>query len=222
MEYSLTRTNRKTAAIYVHNGGVEVRAPLRMPKRDIDKFILSKEQWIIERLEKSIKQAERRIAFKLNFGDSIILRGTMFPLVMRAGAHAGFDGDAFYMPPDLTPEQIKTVCVHIYRRLAKEYLTERALYYKAIMGTEPFTVKISGAKTRWGSCSVKHSVNFSWRLMMAGDNVIDYVVVHELAHLHEMNHSRRFWAIVSRIMPDYKKRESGLRQLQEKLAGEDW
>ena len=74
MEYSLTRTNRKTAAIYVRNGGIEVRAPLRMPKRDVDKFILSKEKWIHEKLEKSLKQVEQRNAFELNFGDSVMLR----------------------------------------------------------------------------------------------------------------------------------------------------
>ena len=222
MEYSLTRTNRKTAAIYVRNGGVEVRAPLRMPKRDVDNFILSKEKWIKEKLEKSLKQIEQRDAFELNFGDSVMLRGSMFPLVMRSGAHAGFDGEVFYMPPDLSPEKIKTVCVYIYRRLAKEHLTGRALFYKEIMGAPPYTVKINGAKTRWGSCSAKRNINFSWRLMMANDSVIDYVVVHELTHLFELNHSRRFWAIVSRIMPDYKQRESGLRELQDKLTGENW
>jgi len=222
MEYSLTRTNRKTAAIYVRNGGVEVRAPYRMPQHDINDFVLSKEQWIKERLENSIWQTERRAAFELSFGDSIMLRGAMFPLVSRIGTHAGFDGNVFYMPPDLTSEQIKAVCVQIYRRLAKEHLTERALYFKAIMGTELFTIKINGAKTRWGSCSAKHSVNFSWRLMMVSDSVIDYVVVHELAHLIQLNHSRRFWSVVRRIMPDYKYRGQGFvncgRNSREKIG----
>ena len=222
MEYSLTRTNRKTAAIYVRNGGIEVRAPLRMPKRDVDKFILSKEKWIQEKLEKSLKQVEQRNAFELNFGDSVMLRGLMFPLVMKSGVHAGFDGEIFYMPPDLSSEKIKTICVYIYCQLAKEHLTSRTLFYKAIMGAPLYTVKINGAKTRWGSCSAKRNINFSWRLMMADDSVIDYVVVHELAHLFVLNHSKQFWAIVRKFMPDYQERISGLHHLREKLAGENW
>jgi len=75
---------------------------------------------------------------------------------------------------------------------------------------------------RWGSCSSRGSLNFSWRIMMADDAVIDYVVVHELAHLVEMNHSPRFWAVVAGVLPDYSKRRARLRLLNKKLEGEDW
>ncbi|MDR2568929.1 MAG: M48 family metallopeptidase, partial [Oscillospiraceae bacterium] len=74
----------------------------------------------------------------------------------------------------------------------------------------------------WGSCSAKKSLNFSWRLIMADEDVIDYVVVHELAHLIEMNHSVRFWAVVERVLPDYRERQKWLRELQRKLNVEDW
>jgi len=114
------------------------------------------------------------------------------------------------------------VCSQIYRLKAKEYIPSRVKEISKSMGVTPATIKINGAKTRWGSCSSLKSINFSWRLMMAEDAVIDYVVVHGLAHLIEMNHSPRFWAIVERIVPDYKERQIQLKNLQKKLSVENW
>ena len=105
------------------------------------------------------------------------------------------------------------------RARAKEILPLRVTYYAKLMGVTPAQVKITGAKTRWGSCSARGNLNFSWRLMLAGEDEIDYVVVHELAHLREMNHSPRFWAVVEAAMPDYKQRRLRLKQLQAALAG---
>jgi len=228
ISFTLIRSKRKTVAIYISGGaeslcgGVEVRAPLRMPKRDIDRFVASKEKWITDKLTHAREQAERREAFTPGYGDTVMLRGAQYAITARSGTRAGFDGEVFYMPPGLEPEQIKKLCVQIYRRLAKAYLPERVAAYMEQMGAAPAAVKINGAKTRWGSCSSKRSVNFSWRLMMADDGVIDYVVVHELTHLSEMNHSPRFWAIVESILPDYRERQKRLRALQERLAGENW
>jgi len=222
IDYSLTRSQRKTAAIYIRDGRVEVRAPLRMPKQDIDYFVLSKEEWITKALAVQVNQARHRDAFVVDYGHDIAWRGTMYPIVARAGTRAGFDGTVFYMPPVLTAEQIKATCVLIYRRLALTYFIGRVAYFSEKMGVAPSGVKVNSAKTRWGSCSSKKSINFSWRLALADDGVIDYVVVHELAHLVEMNHSARFWAVVEMVLPDYRSREAGLKALQEQLAGEDW
>ena len=222
IDYTLIRSQRRTVAIYIKNGAVEVRTPLKMPKRDIDKFVVSKEQWITEHLTQSQANALRRKAFALNYGDTLILHGIAYPLVAKDGTQAGFDGKRFYLPPNLPPEQIKYTVVQLYRRLAKLHITERVAHYAGIMKVSPAAIKINGAKTRWGSCSSKRSLNFSWRLVMAEDAVIDYVVVHELAHITEMNHSARFWAIVQGVLPDYKKRQTQLKELQKRLAAEDW
>jgi len=222
IDYTLKQSKRKTLALYVRNGNVEVRAPLNMPKRDIDRFVASKEKWITDRLTSSREQTELRDAFALNYGDTIMFRGKGYAITSKEDSRAGFDGETFYMPSNLTPEQIKYVCVQIYRRLSKIFFSERVSFYAEKMGQAPLSVRISSAKTRWGSCSSKKSINFSWRLIMADDDVIDYVVVHELAHLVEMNHSARFWAIVERVMPDYSLRRNRLRELQQRLAGEDW
>jgi predicted metal-dependent hydrolase len=222
IDYILKRSNRKTAAIYIRDGGVEVRAPLRMPKRDIDKFIMSKEKWITDKLAKSNEQAARRENFILDYGSHVIYRGKRYPIQARKSNRAGFDGECFYLPQNLTAEQIKDSCVQIYRKLAKQYLTERTLAFAKEMSVVPAAVKITSARTRWGRCAAKKNINYSWRLIMACDEIIDYVVVHEVAHLIEMNHSKKFWAVVENILPDYPERKAGLKKLQQRLGGEDW
>lgn len=220
--YTLTRSNRKTIALYVRDGAVEVRAPLKAPKRDIDKFVASKEKWITDKLAASNERQEQRKKFTLTYEDSVVYKGSKYPLSAKPGNRVGFDDKRFYIPPDLTPEQIKHACVQIYRMLAKHDLTNKVFDFAKQMSVTPAAVKINGAKTRWGSCSGKKSLNFSWRLIMADNDVIDYVVVHELAHITEMNHSVRFWAIVERFLPDYKARQKQLKELQKKLSAEDW
>ena len=222
IEYTLTRSKRKTVGIYIKEDSVEVRAPLRCPESEIEQFVASKENWIVNKLAKSQKQARQKAAFALNYGDTISFRGAAYPIVAKAGTRAGFDGECFYLPPKLDAELIRDVCVKIYRRLAKTLFTERVAAFAEQMGVTPTAVKINGAKTRWGSCSSRKNINFSWRLIMADDEVIDYVVVHELAHIMQMNHSEKFWAIVENVLPDYKMCKTRLHKLQKRLAIEDW
>jgi len=241
MDYNLTRSKRKTVTMYVRDSIIDVRAPLRMPKRDIDSFVASKEKWIKDRLSQTKEQAKRRGSFNLSYGDMVLYRGELCPIEQRVRGtvlltHS--DKHVFSIscqrdgsldtkvcqenrPPD-TSDEIKAACIRLYKKLAKQDITERVQYFAERMFVEPTAIKINSAKTRWGSCSSKKSLNFSWRLIMADDYVIDYVVVHELAHIYEMNHSTRFWAIVQSILPDYKARQKQLKELQEKLAGEDW
>ena len=222
MDYTLTRSKRKTVALYVRNGGVEVRAPLKMPKAEIDKFVSSKEKWVTGKLALSNERIEQRANFCLHYNDTVLYRNKQYPIAAKSGDRVGFDDERFYMPPGLDPEQIKYVCIQIYRMLAKRDLTEKVVGFAKRMSVMPIAVKINGAKTRWGSCSAKKSLNFSWRLIMAGDDVIDYVIVHELAHISEMNHSDRFWTIVEGVLPDYRERSEKLKELQHRLGGEDW
>lgn len=224
MKYTITCSKRRTIALYVRNGTVEVRTPMKAAKRDIDKFVESKKDWIAKRLEEYGEQQEQRESFTLNYGDTVTYCGTQCPIVAKVGNRMGFDNErnTFYMPPNLNTEQIKYTCVQIYRMLAKRDLTNKVIDFAKIMKVTPLAVKVNGAKSRWGSCSNLRSLNFSWRLIMADDDVIDYVVVHELAHITEMNHSARFWAIVESVLPDYRERQERLKELQRRLNNEDW
>jgi len=222
-EYTLIRSRRKTLAIHITKAAtVEVRAPMKAPCADIDRFVASKEKWITAHLGKLISNLAEKSAFSLGCGDKLTLCGKEYPIIAKNGSHAGFSGENFYIPPDLRPEQIKPMIVRLYKLIAKQFIEPKIAKFAASMGVAPTAVRINSAKTRWGSCSGRNSLNFSWKLMMAGEDVIDYVVVHELAHIKEHNHSQRFWAAVAEAMPDYAARKRKLKDLQEKLSKEDW
>lgn len=99
-----------------------------------------------------------------------------------------------------------------YRQAAKEYIPKRADYYAQQLGVTYERIRIAEQKTRWGSCSSKGTLSFNWKLMLAPPKVLDYVVIHELCHLIEMNHSSRFWRLVEEIMPDYKEYRKWLKE----------
>jgi predicted metal-dependent hydrolase len=220
--YTLTRQKRKTIALYIRNGVVEVRAPLKAAKSVLDEFVRSKEKWIADKLAQANERREQRDAFSLNYGDKVLYLGKEYPVAAGLDGKTGFNGEQFNVPPDLDSGQIKHACVQVYRMLARREIAEKVESFANRMGVTQGAVKINGAKSRWGSCSGKKSLNFSWRLIMADDEVVDYVVVHELAHITEMNHSQRFWDIVAAVLPDYPERRKRLKALQKRLSAEDW
>ena len=99
-----------------------------------------------------------------------------------------------------------------YRKEARRRITERAAYFAEKMGVNYGRIAIKAAKTRWGSCSAQGNLNFHWKLILMPPAILDYVVVHELAHRIEMNHSPRFWAQVERILPDYRERRRWIKE----------
>lgn len=222
-DYHLIRSKRKTIAIHItKDAAVEVRAPLKVPKSEIDRFVASKQEWIDTHLALRKQSVQNKSAFQLNYSDTLLLQGHAYPITAKVGNRVGFDGESFFMPPGLSTDEIKHAVIQIYKMVAKNVLTHKVLDYAKQMDVTPTAIKVNGAKTRWGSCSGKNSLNFSWLLIMADDGVIDYVVVHELAHIKEHNHSHKFWAVVADILPDYKQRQSKLKQLQKRLINEDW
>ena len=105
--------------------------------------------------------------------------------------------------PEPTEEERKA-----YIAQAKRVLPALVDRYSSLMGVRPASVRVTSAEKRWGSCSAKGSICFSWRLMRMPAGFIEYVVVHELAHLVELNHSPRFWAVVRAVLPDYERRRT--------------
>lgn len=106
-----------------------------------------------------------------------------------------------------------------YRKQAREILTQRMEHFCKLSGWSFTSMSINSARTRWGSCGPKNSINFSWRLVMAPMHVVDYVVVHELTHTVVKNHSRKFWEAVAGVMPDYKERRKWLRENEGRMEG---
>ena len=105
------------------------------------------------------------------------------------------------------------------KRLAKELLLKKCRYFAERMGVSYGTVTVREQKTRWGSCSAKGNLNFNWRLLLMPERVMDYVIVHELAHRREMNHSAAFWQIVETYLPDYRERRQWLKENGVRYAG---
>ena len=100
----------------------------------------------------------------------------------------------------------------LYRDKARDIFEQKVSYYARMMGVSYGRIAIRDQKTRWGSCSGEGNMNFNWRLIFAPAGVLDYVVVHELAHRKEMNHSPRFWRVVEDTMPEYRKYQKWLKE----------
>lgn len=118
---------------------------------------------------------------------------------------------AHVIPP--APRELRQL-----RQRARQLITERVAIYAAQTGLQPRAIRINSAQTRWGSCSPNGNVNFTWRLSLAPLHVIDYVVVHELVHLQEKNHSAQFWQKVAAIMPEYRAAHKWLHQNGHRLV----
>ena len=174
MEYQLIRSKRKTLAVQIKpDGSVIVRAPLRLPQRDIDRFLREKSAWIESHRAKILRERQKE---KTN------------PI------------------PSLTDEQLRRL-----KRRAAVAIPERLEYFAPLVGVDYGRVTIRIQKTRWGSCSAKGDLNFNCLLLLMPPSVLDYVVVHELCHRKQMNHSPRFWAEVERVIPDYKAAQKWLK-----------
>ena len=172
MNYTLIRSKRRTLSIEVRPEGVIARAPLRMPKREIDAFLLSKKDWI----EKQERKIEARQAQARELGL-------------------------------LTEEEIARL-----KKEARRVIPARVAYYAPLVGVSYGRIFIRAQKTKWGSCSAGGNLNFNYLLMLAPPEVLDSVVVHELCHRKEMNHSKRFYDEVLRVYPDYKKHFRWLKE----------
>lgn len=219
MDYTLRRSNRKTLAIHItREATVEVRAPLRLSQQRIDAFVQEKTPWI----EAHLAWMTPPEPILVDYGQSTLFRGRLYPIVPRPGKSMGFDGTVFYLPEGLDSAAIHSQLETIYKQLAKTDFPRRVAYFAPLMGVKPQAVKVNSAQTRWGSCSGQGNLNFSWRLVLAEEALINYVVVHELAHLKQMNHSPLFWQEVEAILPDYRQLRQNLKPFQTQLTAYQW
>ncbi|MDR2967708.1 MAG: M48 family metallopeptidase [Methanobacteriaceae archaeon] len=224
-KYKLIKTKRKTITIKIkEDASLEVRAPLNMHGEKIDNFVKSKERWIAKHIGKIEENYKLKKQFELNFGDFVQLRGKQVaiqPTKGNIGSH-NKEKNMFLIPEIANSNEIKDMTIKLYKLIAREYIRKRVQCFAHKMNVNPSAIRITSAKTRWGSCSGKNSVNFSWKLIMADNEVIDYVIVHELAHIKQHNHSSKFWKIVETIIPDYMEKKEKLKLLGKKLNKEDW
>lgn len=209
--YTLVRSRRRTVALQVErDGSVVVRAPLRMARRDIDAFLASKQVWLSRALEQVRAQAALTPALTVAEGASLPWLDETLTLHLESRRGARREGKLLLLPQN-APEQALEAWA---RREARVWLADRTARFAVDMGVSPSGIKITGARTRWGSCSGRNSLNFTWRLMLCPAAEADYVVVHELAHIRQKNHSPAFWALVEAVLPDWRERRRALNRRQ--------
>ncbi|HZU87561.1 MAG TPA: SprT family zinc-dependent metalloprotease [Anaerolineaceae bacterium] len=215
--FTLIRSRRRTVALIIQTDGkLLVRAPLRLAEARIRDFIESKLEWVKQ------KQAEMLAAQKAApppkqfvAGEKFTYLGEAYPLeiVPRARPALALENGRFRLAKSAQP-RAQEAFERWYRAQAAQVLAERVQTYLPLFeafGCKPSKIRISSARTRWGSCSSTGTLSFTWRLVLTPLPVIDYVVVHELAHLRVRNHSKDFWQLVKAILPDYAKRRAWLK-----------
>lgn len=222
-DYTIKYSKRKTMGLYItKNAEIEVRVPHGTPQKVVADFVDQHQQWINTHHGAVAQQVAEREDFALRFGAKLLFLGHEFPLEPVEKPAFGFDGQHFYAYAQMSAEELRTSLLGVYRTLAKKVLSDIVEEMAKHMGLKPKAVKINAARSRWGSCSSAGNLNFSWYLVMAEEATIRYVVVHELAHLIEMNHSPNFWRIVEQVLPNYKAEREKLKKLQKKLSVQCW
>ena len=215
--YKIIRSSRRTIAISITpEGEVEVRAPYRVSSRLLREMVAQREGWIRSHLAKQRERESARASFSLEEGAMLPILGRELPVKMASeGASPMLTEEGFLLPGNGTEAQRRAWVEGIYRRCAQEELPRRVEAAEARTGLSCTGVRITGAKTRWGSCSGKNSLCFSWRLMAAHPRAVDYVVLHELAHTRHHDHSREFWQLVERYEPQWRECRELLKQVQD-------
>jgi len=204
----IIRSKRKTLALVVTaDATLVVRAPLRVPLHYIDSFVNKNRHWI-EAKQQQVGVPQRSKEF-IN-GEEFLYLGDTYKLKIENCDNIELAQVLFFPKKHL--RDAKKKMIEWYREMARNIIKNRADMYSKHTGWEYRMIKITSAQGRWGSCSGSGSINFPWRLVMAPVDVIDYVVVHELAHIHEKNHSARFWNKVEAVFPDYKQKKLWLKE----------
>ena len=202
--------------------GLTVIVPRSYPIGQLAGFLKSKERWISRNLAR-FNQLELLSAPKeLRNGDTIAYLGQDLELVKQENHHGEsvvLDGNKLVLSPDLFNNGLLELALEQwYRSEAAKLITEKTTKLSSQMGIDYKRILIRGQKTRWGSCSRKKNLSFNWKLIMAPEPVVEYVVIHELLHLKEMNHSKRFWELVARYCPGWREHKKWLKQHESDLT----
>ncbi|CCO08009.1 M48 family metallopeptidase [Desulforamulus hydrothermalis] len=196
--------------------GLEVVVPAKYPLADLPFLLKSRQTWILQKLALMSQRAGHMKANQLAERQEVRLLGRYYRLVtvFQEGPPAveAVDDKIIVMLPQNLQDRLTQVLENWLRQQARTIIMERVELAVKKMNITYNQVFIKDQKTRWGSCSNRGNLNFNYRLVMAPLPVIDYIVVHELAHLVEMNHSKKFWALVESICPDYRVHRQWLKE----------
>lgn len=207
-------SKRKRLAISVLPGGkVVVRAPLKTRASAIQDFINANQIWIASAKSKMSAIPEPTV-YRFSEGEAIWYLGKTYPLhfVPKATAGLVFESDKYFLIQTDQQDKAAALLSAFYRYQTRRLTAGFIEQYAQLTGLRPSAVRVNSARTRWGSCSAKNSLNFSFRLAMVPIDCVEYIVVHELAHIRHHNHSAAYWALVAKLLPDFKTRRAWLKR----------
>ena len=218
LRVEVLRSKRKTSVLYIVGDELQIRVPNRVRDRKIVEILEIKERWI---RNKAIQLQNQRIINKREFisGESFSLFGRNLYLKVLEGGKVGTQLIDDYLITtvrtseigDLRKSRIKTYLEKWYIHEAYQKLEEKVMRYSKIIRVSPREIKVRNYKTRWGSCDNKGRLTFNFHLIKAPHEIVDYVVIHELCHMIQPNHSKFFWNEVARFDPSFKNHKKWLK-----------
>lgn len=213
----IVRTNRiKTASVKVEAGKVSVVVPKSLTDERIQSVVEKKTSWIIEKLliqQKTLPVKKKEYVS----GESFSYLGRNYRLKQKTGSESSVklvNGRLTITQPSTSKSEENTAALITgwYVEHARKKLAEKVERYSKIVGVTPRSIGIKTFKSRWGSCHANGNIDFNWRIIMAPNRIVDYVVVHELCHMKQHDHSPKFWKCVERILPDYQECKDWLKE----------
>ena len=208
----IERSKRKTLSLTVlKNGNVIVKAPITMKDEIINRFVEEKQSWLQEKLS-SIKETQNKFEDIIS-GAKIMIYGNKYSVV-KADIKSIQTSDKFelFVPNKYEGDKHKKAIQTWFKKLAKKVLAERLAFVENRIGLKSASLKIGDSRGRWGSCNSYGNIILNYRVVMLPPAIIDYVIVHELCHLLELNHSRRFWENVSKFLPNYELQRKNIKE----------
>jgi predicted metal-dependent hydrolase len=215
--YRLRRSQRRTIGLTIDHRGLRVGAPTRARLGDIENLIHEHGQWVLDKLA---EWRDRPLAGKHEVTDGmrISVLGEALTVVFTDIGRTRWQmgRETIYLRPD-PAHPAGDLLEAALRDKARTVFAERLAHFAPLLGVAAPPLRLSSARTRWGSCSHRGGIALNWRLILMPLAIVDYVVCHELAHLREMNHSPRFWSVVEQLCPDWQARRLELRRLGKQL-----
>jgi hypothetical protein len=206
VEFRFQRRRRRTIALKVSEQGLSVSAPLRAPWREVEGFLHEKARWILRKLDERAAAGKPRLLFGAS-GETLPLHGEEVALVVSEGRRAVRLAGAQLQISLPGPERrgaVRSLLLAWLKARALETLAPRVAHYAARVSLPAPPLALSNARTQWGVCMASGRIRLAWRLVHLRPELADYVVAHEVAHLVELNHSERFWALVEWLYPHWR------------------
>ena len=211
--YRFRRARRRSIGLVIDDDGLRVAAPGHTPIAEVEAFIREKARWVLRKLSEW-RAAPKPQLVHWGEGATIALLGAPVTIALLPGARgiALADGRlGIGLVPHVEPAALRRRAIAWIKQRAHELFGERLALYAARLGVATPKLALSNARTQWGLCREDGHVRLNWRLIHLPLHLVDYVVAHELAHLREMNHSARFWAVVAGLYPDFDQARRELR-----------